>query len=93
MFEANQRRLFEEIEGVERNNEIRPDANESMKLWSEIWGTSVDYNHNAEWLTSLVKEMEGVQKQEEAKITFESVTKQLKKTSNWKAPGPDGLQG
>ena len=78
---------------MERDNEIRPDANESMKLWSEIWGTSVDYNHNAEWLTSLVKEMEGVQKQEEAKITFESVTKQLKKTSNWKAPGPDGLQG
>ena len=62
-------------------------------LWSEIWGTSVDYNHNAEWLTSLVKEMEGVQKQKEANITVESMTKQLKKTSNWKAPGPDGLQG
>ena len=78
---------------MERDNEIRPDANESMKLWREILGKSVDYNHNSEWLTSLEKEMEGVQKQVEAKITVVCVAKQLKKTSNWKAPGPDGVQG
>ena len=32
MFETNQRRLFEEIEGVERDNEIRLDASESMNV-------------------------------------------------------------
>ena len=46
MFENNQRRLFEEIEGIERDN-IIPDADESIQLWSAIWGQSVQYNEEA----------------------------------------------
>ena len=41
-------RLFEEIEGMERDNNIIPDADESIQLWSVTWGQSVQYNEEAE---------------------------------------------
>ena len=37
MFQANQRRLFERLEKVDRSNDLRPDSEESKRFWSEIW--------------------------------------------------------
>ena len=54
MFETNQRRLFEEIKGMTREDGITPDAEESKNLWNGIWGKSVDHNEGAEWLRDMV---------------------------------------
>ena len=93
MFETNQKRLFEEIEGIGKNNDLIPDAEESRELWNEIWGKNVKHNENAEWLKELERNLNNVEKQENVKITAASLKKQLKKMASWKSPGPDGPHG
>ena len=93
MFETNQRRLFEEIEGMTRKDGITPDAEESKNLWNGIWGKSVDHNEGAEWLRDVEEQLADVEKQNDVKITVESVRKCIRKIANWKSPGPDGFQG
>ena len=92
MFETNQKRLFKEMEGIERNNDFILDAEESRELWNGIWGKSVKHNDNAEWLKQLERDL-NVEKQDNVKITAASVKKQVKKMASWKSPGPDGLHG
>ncbi|XP_063609949.1 uncharacterized protein LOC134783877 [Penaeus indicus] len=36
LFESNQKKLFEELDGVERETVV-PDAEESTRFWSDIW--------------------------------------------------------
>ena len=62
MFETNQKRLFEEMEGIERNNDFISDAEESRELWNGIWGKSVKHNDNAEWLIQLERDLNNVEK-------------------------------
>ena len=93
MFETNQKRLFEEMESIERNNDFIPDAEESRELWNGIWGKSIKHNDNAEWLKQLERDLNNVEKQDNVEITAASVKKQLKKMASWKSPGPDGLHG
>ena len=73
-------------------SEVRPDAGESQQFWRDIWGKDVLYNANAEWLKELKKERVEV-RQEDIVITAGMVTARSKKIPNWKAPGPDGVQG
>ena len=73
-------------------SEVRPDAGESQQFWRDIWGKDVLYNGNAEWLKELKKERVEV-RQEDIVITAGMVTARSKKIPNWKAPGPDGVQG
>ena len=37
-----------------------PDAEESIKFWSELWGNLVGHDGNAEWITTVEKELECV---------------------------------
>ena len=69
-----------------------PDADESKQFWSGIWGKDVEHEQNEEWL----KEMKGKRTkivQENITITTGMVAAIVKKIPNWKAPGPDGVQG
>ena len=75
MFETNQKRLFEEMEGIERNNDFIPDAEESRELWNGIWVKRVKHNENAEWLKQLERDLNYVEKQDNVKITAVSVKK------------------
>ena len=50
------------------------------------------HNEEAEWLKELKKERVEA-RQEDIVITAEMATARSKKIPNWKAPGPDGVQG
>ena len=73
-------------------SEVRPDAEESQQFWRDIWVKEVLHDENAGWLKELKKERVEA-RQEDIIITAEMVTARSKKTSSWKAPGPDGVQG
>ena len=70
---------------------VRPNAEESQQFWRDIWGKEVLHNENSEWLKELKKERAEA-RQEVIEITAEIVTARSK-ISNWKAPGPDSVQG
>ena len=76
-----------------REDGITPDAGESKNLWNGIRGKSVDHNEGAEWLRDVEEQLADVEKQNDVKITVESVRKCIRKIANWKSPGPDGVQG
>ena len=70
-----------------------PDAEESRQFWKGIWSEEVSYNESAEWLKGIDKKLEDTGQQEDIVITPEMLTRPANKLPNWKAPGPDGLQG
>ena len=71
------------------------DAEECTKFWGDIWSVEKEHNRSAVWLKELKKEIDCKMKQTQdtMKIDTEKVKKQSRKLPNWKAPGPDGVQG
>ena len=61
-------------------------------FWRDIWGNEKYHNKSAEWLKDLRVEKDSVQ-QENVVITKSLIKAQCRKIPNWKAPGPDGVQG
>ena len=61
-----------------------PDAEESIKFWSELWDNLVDHDRNAEWIMSVEKELECVTRQGNINITKEDISIHLRKMPNWK---------
>ena len=52
------------------------------------------HNDEAEWIKKVNSEVERMSnKQNDLTITTAMLRKQSKKLSNWKSPGPDGVQG
>ena len=70
-----------------------PYAEESIKFCSELWDNPVDYDKNAEWIMTVENGQECVTQKGTINITKDDFSIHLRKMSNWKAPGPDGLHG
>ena len=51
------------IDGIERGDDILPDAEESVQFWSGIWDNPVSYNEGAELLRSVGSKVSGLEKQ------------------------------
>ena len=74
------------------NNET-PDQGEARRFWSDIWSKEVEHNKDAEWLEDFRHVMSDTQQQEKIEITVKKVQKMVQKIPNWKATGPDMVQG
>ena len=92
MFRYDQKKVYQDLNGENRKQEVKPDAQQSTAFWKDIWGNEKHHNKNAEWLNDLRVEQQGEQ-QENIEITENLIRQQCKKIPNWKAPGPDGVQG
>lgn len=92
MFQYDQKRLYEELDGNMVNSDIQPDPKESCDFWGSIWENPVCHNQTAEWLKDIRTELQDNITQENVKISGKDVKDQMKKITNWKAPGPDGVQ-
>ena len=92
LFEANQKRIFEETDGT-TDDDVSPIADESLQFWSNIWEKDVNHNEAAEWLKDLENNLKDIPKQRDININIGMVNKILKKMANWKGPGPDGIHG
>ena len=93
LFQANRKKLFEELEGVEQDNTITPDAADSQKFWSDVWDNPVTPNEDAEWLKELEEDLRDIDLQQNIVIDELKVFSKVRKIPNWKSPGPDGVQG
>ena len=93
LFKTNQRQLFKELGGKGNNNNPPPDPDDAKKFWSDIWSQASDFNHEATWLPGVEEEFKGIHQQEDLEILLEDIQVVVKKMTNWKAPGPDGVRG
>ena len=55
--------------------------------------TKKKHNEKAEWIKNMTRELEGLEKGPKAKIHTDLLKATLKKISNWKMPGHDGIHG
>ena len=93
MFRTNASQFYNELNGRDKEENISPDPDETTKFWSDIWSVPSTHNHDARWLQRVKQELADVEKQKDIMITVESIWKYVSGMSNWKALGPDGVQG
>ena len=92
MFNNNQSRFYDTLEERLPQQEIQPEVEDSKTFWEEIWSKPVCHNKQAEWLQKLRGEIESEQ-QQDITIDKDKLKKVLSGMPNWKAPGPDMVQG
>ena len=92
LFKSNQKKLFDELDGVETETVV-PDAEESTRFWSNIWGKPVKHKENPELLRNVEEELTGLGVQDKIHIEVKKLKKKVRKMPNWKSPDPDGGQG
>ena len=92
MFVQNQKRVYQQMDGIRNINNEKPNAEESKQFWSNIWDNEKEHERNAEWLRKLRAEKDNM-KQNNMNITTEMRKEQVQKMLNWKSSGPDGVQG
>ena len=56
MFESNQNRLFNELEGAQRESVI-PDAEESRSFWSNKWDKTMMHREKTDWWSKVEKKL------------------------------------
>ena len=82
LFHQDQKRVYQQLNG-ETNSDVKPDAVESRKFWSNIWDSNVHHRKDAEWLREL-RACKDDRKQETITITVEMVTQQTRRIPYWK---------
>jgi len=94
LFQTNQKRFYEEIDKSSRsNNNVAPNPVEATKFWSNIWENNVTHDDEFYWIQDIENDLVGIDKPLDIRISATDVKKSVQKMSNWKAPGPDGVQG
>lgn len=95
LFRNNQSQLYKELGGDAkcRPNET-PDAAESRDFWKSIWSVAEEHEKGAGWLEDIRSKMEEeVVAQDNVVISVEDVKAGIRRMTNWKAPGSDGVRG
>ena len=93
LFKNNQSQLYKELGGAEADrNNLAPDAREATRFWGSIWSEPGKHGRETAWLKRVKRWLARVEKQEDVRVTTEDVVAGVRRMSNWKAPGPDGVQ-
>ena len=94
LFKNDQKQLYKELGGTAQTDSAQaPDGKEATDFWSGIWSTPVEHNRNAEWIERAKRVNARIEKQEDVVIELEDVRRGIRRMTNWKAPGPDAVQG
>lgn len=94
LFKNDQKQLYKELGGTSQTDTAAaPDAKEATDFWSGIWSNPVEHNRNAEWLKRAKRVNARIEKQEDVVIELDDVRRGIRRMTNWKAPGPDAVQG
>ena len=78
MFVQNQKRVYQQMDGIENINNEKPNAEESKHFRSNIWDNEKEHERNAEWFRAEKDDM----KQKDINITTELIKEQVKKIPN-----------
>ena len=93
LFNTNQKRLYEQLRHGESEHSATPEPEPTKRYWENIWSNAVTHRKNAEWIQEVKNQERNKTRQQDINITVSKVKDQLKKVPNWKAPGPDCVQG
>ena len=90
----NQGRFFQRLNNEEENRQYEiPNSVEPQTFWRGIWSERKEHHKDAEWLKDVKKELEQDEGQDKIDITKDKMMRIMRKMPNWKAPGPDNVEG
>ena len=93
LFRTNQKLFYKTLDGKERGETVLPNPTKATSFWSKIWSEEVGHNEGASWLEDVEVEFSTTEVQEDISITVEDIRNGVSKMANWKAAGPDLIQG
>ena len=70
----------------------QPDAKETEGFLAKIWEPK-KHNENADWINNITRELDGLEEGPKMEIHVDLLKTTLKRISNLKAPGHDGIHG
>ena len=91
-FQNNERKSYQQLEGSDKKTYEQPDAKETERFWTKIWEPK-KHNENPEWINNNTRELDGLEEGPKMEIHVDLLKTTLKRISNWKAPGHDGIHG
>ena len=91
-FQNNERKFYQQLGGSDTKTYQQPDAKETERFWTKIWQPK-KHSENAEWINNITRELEGLEEGLKMEIHVDLLKTTLKRISNWKAPGHDGIHG
>ena len=91
-FQNNERKFYQQLEGSDTKTYQQPDIKETERFWTKIWQPK-KHNENAEWINNITRDLDGLEEGPEMEIHVDLLRTTLKRISNWKAPGHDGIHG
>ena len=93
LFKNDQKQLYKELGGSTQIDSLAPDKDEATAFWRGIWSRPGEHKGDAEWIGRVKDEMSQVERQEDIVVGLDDVKGGIRRMTNWKAPGPDGVQG
>ena len=91
-FQNNERKFYQQLGGHDTKTYLQSDTRETERFGTKIWKPK-KHNEKAEWINDMTRELEGLEEGPKTEIHIELLKKTLKKISNWKTPGHDGIHG
>ena len=91
-FQTNERIFHQQLGGSYTKTYQQPDIKEAERFWAKIWQPKKN-NENAELINNITRELDGLEEGPEMEIHVDLLRTTLKRISNWKAPGHDGIYG
>ena len=96
LFKNNQSLLYKQLGGKPKGATVKtPEPEQAKAFWQDIWSQETTFESNNSWLGDYENFLSsyGVSSQDDVAISDDDVKAGLKRMSNWKAPGPDGVRG
>ena len=98
LFKTNQSLLYKQLGGKsDRNASFKsPDPEQAKAFWQGIWSQESSFQAKNSWLgdyESHLSSERNILPQDNVSICEDDIRVGLKRMSNWKAPGPDGVRG
>ena len=90
-FLNNERKFSQQFGGSDTKTYQQPDVKETERFWTKkIWQPK-KHNENAEWIKNIARELVELEEGSKTEIYFDLLKITLKRISNWKAPGHEGI--
>lgn len=77
---------------LEPNNGSLPEPHMMLTFWQNIWSTPVYHDDDAYWIQEETEAHSLLPPMPQMVISEEHIRTAVRKTANWKAPGPDKIQ-
>ena len=98
LFKTNQSLLYKQLGGKSNSKTPAksPDPEQAKAFWQDIWSQETSFESNNSWLGDYESHLSSecnIVPQDNISICEDDIKIGLKRMSNWKAPGPDGVRG